>query len=177
MSFKELKITRLSSQSSARYLSFILFLSIQFLSYSQDSLHDLLEKYNKESVRYIYVSELAKIQSDVVILDAREPGEYNVSHIKDAIPVGFNNFNNNVLNEINQDTVIVVYCSLGVRSERIGEKIKKLGYSVYNLYGGIFEWKNSGYDVYDTNNKITENVHAYSEEWSKWLLKGNKIYD
>jgi 3-mercaptopyruvate sulfurtransferase SseA len=74
--------------------------------------------------------------------------------------------------------MIVVYCSLGVRSEDIAEQLKKEGYTnVYNLFGGIFEWKNSNHKVYDNKEEPTENVHAFSKKWSKWLLKGNKIYD
>lgn len=70
-----------------------------------------------------------------------------------------------------------MYCSLGIRSEHIAEKLKKRGYtSVYNLYGGIFEWKNKDYKVYDSNEKETDNIHAYSKAWSKWLKKGNKVY-
>jgi 3-mercaptopyruvate sulfurtransferase SseA len=49
--------------------------------------------------------------------------------------------------------------------------------NVYNLYGGIFEWKNLGYPVYDSNGAETENVHVYSEEWCVWLKNGNKIYE
>ena len=72
----------------------------------------------------------------------------------------------------------MVYCSLGVRSEDIAEKLKKAGYTaVFNLYGGIFEWKNKGFSVVDLQNKETQKVHAYSKNWGKWLLKGEKIYD
>lgn len=45
------------------------------------------------------------------------------------------------------------------------------------FFGGIFEWKNKDFKVYDNKNKLTENVHAFSKEWSQWLIKGNKIYD
>ena len=78
----------------------------------------------------------------------------------------------------NKDEKIVVYCSLGVRSETIGIKLKEAGYTnILNLYGGIFEWKNQNFDVYSNTGNKTENVHAYSKTWSKWLLKGNKILD
>ena len=45
------------------------------------------------------------------------------------------------------------------------------------MYGGIFEWKNKGFKVFDSEEKETENVHAFSKEWSKWLKKGVKVYD
>ena len=71
-----------------------------------------------------------------------------------------------------------MYCSLGIRSEDIAEKLKKVGFTnVRNLYGGIFEWKNKDFKVYDINNNETENVHAFNNEWGKWLKKGVKIYE
>jgi hypothetical protein len=70
-----------------------------------------------------------------------------------------------------------VYCSVGYRSERIGEKLLKLGYTdVVNLYGGIFEWKNQGLDVYNSSNYPTDSVHTYNKSWGKWLVKGIKVY-
>ena len=30
---------------------------------------------------------------------------------------------------------------------------------------------------YDSKGKETDNVHAFSKAWSKWLLKGHKVYD
>ena len=72
----------------------------------------------------------------------------------------------------------MVYCSLGIRSEDVAEKLKKAGYTnVLNLYGGIFEWKNNDFTIYDSEEKETENVHTFDEAWSKWLTKGIKIYD
>ena len=74
--------------------------------------------------------------------------------------------------------VRLVYCSIGVRSENIGEKLQQLGYTnVYNLYGGIFEYKNEGGTVYNLQNKPTDSVHTYNKKWSKYLTKGNKVYE
>ena len=48
-----------------------------------------------------------------------------------------------------------MYCSIGKRSEKVTQKLKKAGYNnVSNLYGGIFEWVNQGNEVVDTNNKV-----------------------
>ena len=70
-----------------------------------------------------------------------------------------------------------MYCSLGVRSEDIAEKLKEAGYTnVLNLYGGIFEWKNNNNKVFDAYEKETEDVHTCTQEWSKWLIKGTKVY-
>tara|TARA_R100000935_G_scaffold22560_1_gene41496 strand:- start:1389 stop:1892 length:504 start_codon:yes stop_codon:yes gene_type:complete len=162
-------------------LYFLLFMGVCINVSAQESLDKLLSKYNSHSIPYISVEEL-KVQSDnqeVSILDAREIEEFEVSHLKNSLFVGYNNFSAESLTSIIEDknTPIVVYCSLGIRSETISEKLKRAGYTnVKNLYGGIFEWKNKGYSVYDTSNKETQKVHAFSKHWSKYLSKGEKVY-
>ena len=76
----------------------------------------------------------------------------------------------------NKNKTIVVYCSIGYRSEKIAEKLRRKGYTVFNLYGGIFDWKNKGNTVVDSLGNTTEKVHAYNEAWSKWLFNGQKVY-
>nr|WP_279344256.1 rhodanese-like domain-containing protein [Gramella jeungdoensis] len=147
--------------------------------HSQQSVGELLEKYNSGEVPYISVEELRMYQldSNVLILDAREPEEYEVSHIKHATFIGYNEFDISYLAEYPKEIKIVVYCSLGVRSEEIGNKLQKAGFkNVWNLYGGIFSWKNKGYKVVNPEGEETEKVHAYSRHWSKWLNNAEKVY-
>jgi len=143
------------------------------------TISDLLKKYNTKSVPYMSVQELAMPKTDAIILDSREPIEYETSHLKNAICVGYDFFSvDSIQDQLpNKDAKIVVYCSLGIRSETVAEKLKKAGYTnVYNLYGGIFEWKNKNFKVYNSEENETENVHTFNKEWSQWLLKGNKVY-
>jgi len=113
---------------------------------------------------------------DVVLLDTRSNSEYAVSHLKDARFINFEEFDISRLDTISKNTPIVLYCSVGARSEQIGEKLLKAGYTeVYNLYGGIFKWVNEGNPVYSTKGK-TKKVHAYSRSWGIWLQKGEKVY-
>ncbi|WP_239106969.1 rhodanese-like domain-containing protein [Flavobacterium macrobrachii] len=169
--------SKLDKNVIMRHFFLILFL-FSTVIYGQKTIPEVLKKYNSERVSYINVKQ-ASIKSPVVFLDARELIEYNTSHIKGAIHVGYNKFNQKlVLEEIkDKNTTIIVYCSIGVRSEKIGEKLLKLGYSnVFNLYGGIFEWKNNGYKVFNHSEQETEYVHTYSKEWSKYLKKGIQTY-
>ncbi|MBP0903503.1 rhodanese-like domain-containing protein [Mariniflexile gromovii] len=147
--------------------------------FSQNSLSDLLNKYNKKNIAYISVQELTMPKTNAVILDARETNEFNTSHIKNAIHVGYNHFNIESIQTLIPDktTPIVVYCSIGIRSETIAHKLKKQGYAhVSNLYGGIFEWKKNDFPVYDSEEKLTDEVHVFSKEWGKWLTKGKQVY-
>lgn len=142
---------------------------------AQRSIEKTLEKLNKESVPYITVAELQQ-QDSLIILDTRELEEYKVSHLKNAIWVGYDNFDSHQLKLQDKNQKIVVYCSIGVRSENIGEKLLANGYSnVQNLYGGIFKWVEEDLPVYDSEENRTENVHVFSKYWGKLLTKGNKI--
>ena len=158
---------------------FLLFLGVQPLI-AQDSLENLLKNHNEESVPYIKVSDLATIDIPVVLLDAREKNEYEISHLPNAIFVGYNDFDLKYTLELlkNKTQTIVVYCSLGVRSEDVATQLKDQGYGrVFNLYGGIFEWINQNQIVYNSQRQVTNKVHAYSEYWSKWLKRGIKVYE
>ncbi len=149
-------------------------------SVSGQTLKTLLKQYNTESVAYIFVDSLESISANVILLDAREQKEYDVSHIKNAILIGYDHFNleKTVSKLTNKNDTIIVYCSVGIRSEDIAEKLKTAGYkNVFNLYGGIFEWKNQQNIVVDSSEKPTEKVHTFSKEWSKWLKKGIRIYE
>ena len=148
---------------------------------AQNDLDRLLSRYNNHEVPYISVEELKmqKRKDSIWILDAREPEEFKVSHLANAYYVGYNSFSEEETSKLisNKNAPIVVYCSIGIRSENIAAKLKKAGFSnVSNLYGGIFAWKNKDYPVFDMQNEETENVHAYSKSWSKWLKKGKKVY-
>jgi rhodanese-related sulfurtransferase len=160
---------------------FILFLVISSTTFGQKKLDKLLNKWNKRNVPYISVETLALPKNDAILLDAREPKEFKVSHLENAIYVGYNKFKlKETLSKLPKDkkTKIVVYCSLGIRSETVAHKLIEAGYTnVFNLYGGIFEWKNANFQVVDTLGNSTEKVHTYSKDWSKWLKKGKKIYD
>lgn len=112
-----------------------------------------------------------------ILLDSRERPEYSVSHLDGARWVGYDTFNYKVVNDLPKDTTVVIYCSVGYRSEKIGEQLAAMGYTnVYNLYGGIFEWVNTDKPVVDTNNEPTDKVHAYNRAWGVWLEKGQKVY-
>jgi rhodanese-related sulfurtransferase len=124
------------------------------------------------TVKTISPKDLKK-QPNALILDARERSEYDVSHLPNAVFIGYSNFEKKVLDSVSKDKPIVVYCSIGYRSEKIGEKLKKLGYTkVFNLYGSIFEWLNQGNPVVDKNGKPTNRVHTYNKDWSRWVEDG-----
>ncbi len=145
--------------------------------YGQRSIAQTLDQFNRNSIPYAQAEELSS-NTKIILLDARELKEYQISHLPNAIWVGYNTFDiTKVVSKLpNKKQEIVVYCSVGVRSEDIAENLKTKGYSnVKNLYGGIFEWKNKGNIVVDTLGNPTEKVHAYSKQWARLLTNGEKI--
>lgn len=111
-----------------------------------------------------------------LLLDTREKVEFNTSHLKGAKYVGYEKFSLKMLQEKDKNRPIIVYCSIGVRSQDIGKQLKAAGFTnVFNLYGGIFHWVNEGNPVY-INDKPTTKVHAYNRTWGVWLTEGEKVY-
>ena len=122
--------------------------------------------------------ELLEQSKNVVIYDTRSIEEFSVSTIKNAQFVDFQTFDISKIPAHNKQDTIIVYCTVGYRSEQIGEALLKAGYNnTYNLYGGIFGWMNAGYAVFNNNDVKTDSVHTYNKSWSKWLEKGVKVYE
>lgn len=114
---------------------------------------------------------------NTLFLDARESKEFAISHINEAQYVGYEDFDTTLVANLSKDQPIVVYCSIGYRSEKIAERLVEMGFQdVANLYGGIFEWKNQGKQVVDKQGE-TEKVHGYNRTWGIWLRKGEKVYE
>ncbi len=123
------------------------------------------------------LQQFMKKKKKIVLLDAREKNEFQISHIKKAISVGYKKFSLNKMNKMNKKSLIIVYCSVGVRSSKIAKKLIKNGYKrVYNLYGGIFKWVNNGNPVYNIKQKKTKKIHAFDKNWGKWIKIGIKKY-
>jgi rhodanese-related sulfurtransferase len=117
----------------------------------------------------------AKNLADAVFVDAREKGEYEVSHIKNAVWVGYDDFDMKRLRQLDKNKPVVVYCSVGYRSERITKKLQNAGFKkVYNLYGGLFEWYNEGYPMVNKSGQPTQKIHAYNKNWSQWVEARNE---
>ncbi|MEB2784766.1 rhodanese-like domain-containing protein [Algoriphagus persicinus] len=118
------------------------------------------------------VSDLSNFQ----VLDTREKDEFEVSHLKNAMWVGYDTFTLKNVASLDESKPVLVYCTVGARSQDIGKKLKEAGYTeVYNLYGGLIEWVNEGKPIFQ-GDFPTKKVHTYSKSWGIWLNKGEKVY-
>ncbi|HET8829676.1 MAG TPA: rhodanese-like domain-containing protein [Pelobium sp.] len=162
----------------SKKIAIFLFLCFPLAVFSQiknPDFKEMLDDLYEHSVPLISVDSLKHLKN-VYLLDAREKEEFEVSHLKNAKNVGYIWFDMRRVSEIPKNAKVVVYCSVGYRSEKIAEKLLNNGFQqVYNLYGGIFEWVNQHHPVYKTNGVQTAEVHTYNKSWGKWISHGNKI--
>ncbi|MCA1032948.1 rhodanese-like domain-containing protein [Bacillus timonensis] len=83
-----------------------------------------------------------KNSKEVVLIDVRQPYEFNSNHLPGAINVPLSSLRRGK-GEVPVDKEIILYCQTGIRSKQAANLIKKK----YNpqvlshLAGGIFAWK------------------------------------
>ena len=104
-----------------------------------------------------------------VLLDARSPEEYAVSHLPEAQQVSPDADTIAGLDTLSRETPVVVYCSVGYRSARITSRLQKQGFTnVSNLKGSIFRWANEGRTVVRDGTPV-RSVHPYDDTWGRLL--------
>lgn len=107
-----------------------------------------------------------------IILDARNPEEFAISHLENA-----NLYVEQMLDTIDKAQPLLVYCTIGVRSNSLANDLTKRGYTnVYELKRGILGWKNEALPVVNQKNQLTDEIHVYSEFFSPFLKEGKAVY-
>lgn len=137
----------------------------------------LLKKELNHNVPEMEVRKLRN-EKGITLLDVRSQKEYNVSHIEGALFIDFVQFGIEDVKTLDKKTPIVVYCSVGSRSEKVAQLLIENDFQeVHNLYGGIFEWSNQQFPLVDTKQNQTLNIHGVTKIWSKWIDHGNVVLD
>ncbi|MDW3197583.1 MAG: rhodanese-like domain-containing protein [Cytophagales bacterium] len=161
-----------------RILPLAIMVAMVHVSCGQKAFEKELKRLYKETVPLVKSEELTNSDlEEYYILDIRSPEEYEISHLPESRMLNFETFSPDQVIDIPKDAKVLVYCSVGYRSERAGEQLQEAGYqNVQNLYGGIFDWKNKGKEVVNPANVPTDSVHTYNLLWSRWLQNGIKVY-
>lgn len=88
----------------------------------------------------------AKADTTAIILDVRTPGEYKEEHLAGAQQLDF--LNTSVFDAgiklLDKSHTYYVYCRSGKRSHHACMKMKKQGFKVFDMEGGILNWKRLG---------------------------------
>lgn len=101
-----------------------------------------------EVVKSIAAGELkAYMQNGLEVLDVRKPGEWNVSHLKDALFVPLSDMPGN-LRTLDKNKTYVVHCGGGYRSMTAISLMKREGFDhLINVYGGFSAMAGAGLPI------------------------------
>lgn len=88
----------------------------------------------------------AKADTTSIILDVRTPGEYKEEHLVGALQLDFLNSEafNAGIKLLDKSHTYYVYCRSGKRSHHACMKMQKQGLKVFDMEGGILNWKKLG---------------------------------
>lgn len=90
--------------------------------------------------------------SSITLLDVRTPQENQGQRIEGSI-----NYNvadadfESKIQALDTTKPVYVYCLSGGRSSKAAKKLKKIGFTVFNLKGGISAWKTAGLPIIEGN--------------------------
>lgn len=94
----------------------------------------------ENEVKTIQWSEIDKLDlNQYMILDVREPGEFELGSIKGAVNNPLSNLREEVTNgkiNLDKEKTLVVYCQVGLRGYVISRFLMQHGFKVLNLDGG-----------------------------------------
>lgn len=76
---------------------------------------------------------------DLVLLDVREPAEWEAGHVAGALHIPMGEFGARQ-DEIPSDAAIVCVCRSGQRSAMVTGALVRAGYDAENLEGGLLAW-------------------------------------
>ena len=111
------------------------------------SFRELLNE-TKSRIREIETAEAetAVAVPGTVVLDVREPDEYEQGALPGAVHIPRGHLESQIENKVTaKDTPLVVYCAGGTRSAFAADTLTQLGYTdVVSVVGGFNKWKNEG---------------------------------
>ena len=98
----------------------------------------------KKRIREVSAEEVKGMvarKDGTIMLDVREPNEWNLGHLPGAVHLPRGNLETRVEALIPRDTPVVVYCARGNRSALAADTMREMGYeNVASMAGGWFAW-------------------------------------
>ena len=96
------------------------------------------------------VRDMQARNESVVYLDVREPNEWNLGRMPQAIHLPRGNLEGKVEGMIDRNQKVVVYCARGNRSALAALTMKQMGYeNVASMARGFLGWADIGGEVVD----------------------------
>ena len=107
----------------------------------------------KQRIREVTPREVLEMMNNnakVVYLDVREPNEWNLGHLPNAVFLPRGNLESNIEARVGRDEAIVIYCARGNRSALAADTLQQMGY---------------------------ENVASMAEGWGGWIAIDGPVED
>lgn len=119
-----------------RILALILVMLLVLTGCGGDTVENTYQQISQETAK-----EMMDTQK-VVVLDVREPHEYDSAHIHGAVllPVGTITEDTAAAVIDDLETVVLVYCRSGNRSKTASQVLVDIGYTNVYEFGGINTW-------------------------------------
>lgn len=87
-------------------------------------------------------AEKIKQTPDAVLLDVRTPEEFAKGHLVNALNYNWQGEDfSQQISQLDSTKTVCIYCLSGSRSAAAAQKMRKQGFKVYELQGGIMKWR------------------------------------
>ena len=107
-----------------------------------------------------------KNSPSLVLVDGRSPTEQAVSMIAGALTQReFEAALKDSRGGSLKNKKIVIYCTIGARSSRYAQSLRKKGLQAYNLHQGILGWAWAAQN-FEKDGLKTKKVHVYNKAWN-----------
>ncbi|WP_040479278.1 rhodanese-like domain-containing protein [Mariniradius saccharolyticus] len=103
------------------------------------------------SIEQVDAAQFKKLTEspNALVLDVRTAAEVAEGHLPNAVNIDI--YGSDFMAKVQQlpkDREILVYCTVGARSQQAADILSKQGFAkVYNLDGGIVAWQRNGFEV------------------------------
>ena len=106
---------------------------------------------SNSEVKNISTDEMQSLlkADNIQLVDVRTPKEYKGGFIANAKNIDYYSpeFDKEI-KKLDKDKAVILYCHSGGRSANGAKKMLKMGFvKVYNLEGGIVEWRKKGLEI------------------------------
>lgn len=92
-------------------------------------------------------ANLLRERDDVLLIDVREPAEYDAGHIPGITLIPMGEIPNRLV-DIPKDKTVIVSCQSGRRSAQIASFLQQQGFTnIHDLAGGFSAWQRAGLPV------------------------------
>jgi rhodanese-related sulfurtransferase len=107
----------------------------------------------KARIKEVTPQETMRLQESnpsMLLIDCREPNEWNLGHIPGAVFIARGGLEQRIEAVATRDRTIVIYCQSGNRSALAADTLQQMGYAdVASMSSGIRGWVEAGGDIED----------------------------